>query len=305
MRPFVKVAGLTKRFGKGIALEKLSLDVKAGITVVLGPNGAGKSTLLRCMAGLYKPDSGSVEVLGKDPYYDSAVRGRIAFMPDNYGLYDFLSVRDNIRFFARLYGISYGDADKRLKETLSMLDASEYFNYKVGALSRGTKQKILLCKAVLNDPEVILLDEPTAFLDASSSDKVRSYLSGQAKAGKAIVFVTQRIDEATRFGSRIFMIRNGRKVVDTGIDKLFSYILKNSSINVRFARPIDSKLVERSGLAGSCVLKSPIMANIRIKGYRDISTAISRLIEAGAFIASVDYAEPLLEDLYTGGSNNE
>ncbi|MEM0154964.1 MAG: ATP-binding cassette domain-containing protein, partial [Methanothrix sp.] len=106
MKYAISINGISKRFGKEYALRDINLSIGKGIMLILGPNGAGKSTLLRCMAGLYRPDGGSIRVLGKDPYSDAEIRKRISFMPDNYGLYDFLSVRDNILFFSRLYGVS-------------------------------------------------------------------------------------------------------------------------------------------------------------------------------------------------------
>ncbi len=300
MKNTILIENITKSFGKDMALNGLSLSVNPGITVVLGPNGAGKSTLLRCMAGLYKPDTGSIRVLGKDPYSENSVRGSIAFMPDNYGLYDFLSVRENLVFFGRLYGILDSDAIAGSKELLRILDAEKYIDTKVGALSRGTKQKILLCKAMLNDPEIILMDEPTAFLDANSSDVVRDYLIRESKDKKSIVFVTQKIDEATRFDSRICLVRNGRIAKDTTTEKLYSTMLKNTEVNIRFSKPLGQKTLGKIRGVTKFNSEKPTMISVKIRNYKEIDSLLSKLIENGAYIASVDYTEPLLEGLYLG-----
>jgi ABC-type multidrug transport system ATPase subunit len=299
----ISINGIGKRFGNEYALKDISLELGKGITLILGPNGAGKSTLLRCMAGLYKPDEGRVKVLGKDPYSDAGIRKRISFMPDNYGLYDFLSVRDNILFFSRLYGVNDDTAISKAMETLKMLDADSYINTKVGQLSRGTKQKMLFCKALVNDPDVILLDEPTAFLDASSSAQVREALSDLAKAGKCVVFVTQRVDEATRFNSRICVIRNGRIIKDTDTRGLYNEVLSGITVSIRLARPIRQEI--RSKLGKNVIIENGNIVKARIRDYRDINEVIERLIKNGAYIASVDYAEPMIEKLYAGDNDEE
>ncbi len=303
MKYAISINGIGKRFGNEYALKDISLELGKGITLILGPNGAGKSTLLRCMAGLYKPDEGRVKVLGKDPYSDAGIRKRISFMPDNYGLYDFLSVRDNILFFSRLYGVNDDTAISKAMETLKMLDADGYINTKVGQLSRGTKQKMLFCKALVNDPDVILLDEPTAFLDASSSAQVREALSDLAKAGKCVVFVTQRVDEATRFNSRICVIRNGRIIKDTDTRGLYNEVLSGITVSIRLARPIRQEI--RSKLGKNVIIENGNIVKARIRDYRDINEVIERLIKNGAYIASVDYAEPIIEKLYAGDNDEE
>ncbi len=303
MKYAISINGIGKRFGNEYALKDISLELGKGITLILGPNGAGKSTLLRCMAGLYKPDEGRVKVLGKDPYSDAGIRKRISFMPDNYGLYDFLSVRDNILFFSRLYGVNDDMAISKAMETLKMLDADGYINTKVGQLSRGTKQKMLFCKALVNDPDVILLDEPTAFLDASSSAQVREALSDLAKAGKCVVFVTQRVDEATRFNSRICVIRNGRIIKDTDTRGLYNEVLSGITVSIRLARPIRQEI--RSKLGKNVIIENGNIVKARIRDYRDINEVIERLIKNGAYIASVDYAEPMIEKLYAGDNDEE
>lgn len=299
----IRINGIGKRFGKEYALRDISLEIGKGITLVLGPNGAGKSTLLRCMAGLYKPDEGSIKVLGKDPYSDAGIRKRISFMPDNYGLYDFLSVRDNILFFSRLYGVNDDTAISKAMETLKMLDADGYIDTKVGQLNRGTKQKMLFCKALVNDPDVILLDEPTAFLDASSSAQVREALSDLAKAEKCVVFVTQRVDEATRFNSRICVIRKGRIIKDTDTRGLYDEVLSGITVSIRLARPVARSI--SSKLGKNVIIENGNIVKARIRDYKGINEVVGRLIKNGAYIASVDYAEPIIEKLYAGDNDEE
>jgi ABC-type multidrug transport system ATPase subunit len=162
---------------------------------------------------------------------------------------------------------------------------------------------MLFCKALVNDPDVILLDEPTAFLDASSSAQVREALSDLAKAGKCVVFVTQRVDEATRFNSRICVIRNGRIIKDTDTRGLYNEVLSGITVSIRLARPIRQEI--RSKLGKNVIIENGNIVKARIRDYRDINEVIERLIKNGAYIASVDYAEPMIEKLYAGDNDEE
>ncbi len=296
----IVVDGLTKHFGSVTALSGIDLKSARGVNIILGPNGAGKSTLLRCIDGLYRPDAGKVSVLGADPYRSAALKSRLSLISDVYGLYDFLSVYDNIKLFGRLLGMPERDISYRANSVLREMNAMEYVNAKVGTLSRGTKQKIAFCRAVLNEPDVLLMDEPTAFLDSRSSDYVRDVVRGYEKDGKTVVFVTQRIDEVTRFNSRILVMRNGSIVKDTDSEGLYSDVLKNSYVNIRLARPADPRLLQ--GLKGYMRSNSPkpTMFSLRIHSYKDINAALKRLMDARAYIVSVDYVEPFIEELSFG-----
>jgi ABC-2 type transport system ATP-binding protein len=300
MKGKISVDGVTKCFGALKALDKVSFSTSSGINVILGPNGAGKSTLLRCIDGLYKLDLGSISVLDKDPYADYAIKSRMSLLSDAYGLYDFLSVYDNMRFFGRLQSLSPRETEKRYMRILKELDAAKYLHAKVSTLSRGTKQKVAFCRAILNDPEILLLDEPTAFLDVKASGYIREFMLDYARAGRTVLFVTQKIDEVTRFNSRILVIRSGRIVRDIDSEGLYGSILRNSYVNIRLAKPISWKIAAslpgyRGGNAAD-----PTMLKIRINGYKDISKAVKKLLDNGAYVVGIDFIEPAIEKLSFG-----
>ncbi|MEM0094560.1 MAG: ABC transporter ATP-binding protein, partial [Candidatus Micrarchaeaceae archaeon] len=208
-----------KKFGDTSALAGVDFVASKGINIILGPNGAGKSTLLRCIDGLYKLDSGSIRVFGADPYVDDKIRHRISLLTENYALYDDLTVEDNFLFFGRLYGLEKSYIIEKAKSLLKAFDALEYLHSGVGTLSRGTKQKVAISRAMLNDPEVLLLDEPTAFLDVHASNEVRNSLLDFTKSGGTVVFVTQRIEEVARFNAKIYIMNKGRIVKKIGVGK--------------------------------------------------------------------------------------
>lgn len=293
----IRATSITKSFGKTVALNKISFSSVNGINIILGPNGAGKSTLLRCIDGLYRVDSGSVRVLGEDPYSNASIKSRLSLLTDNYALYDFLTVADNLRFFGRLYGIKDAETLRRSKGILKALDALGYMDRRVYELSRGTKQKIAFCRAILNDPDVLLLDEPTAFLDAHSAEMMREILLDYEREGKTILFVTQKLDEVTRFTGRISIIKAGRLVKQVSTEGLYNLVLKNTKVNIRLAKPLDAKIARRIEGFVDTETNAPNMLKFRVNGYRQINKIISALTERGAYIVSVDYIEHLIDDL--------
>ncbi len=300
MSDSIAVEGIVKSFKKLKALDRVTLRSKKGINVILGPNGAGKSTLLRCIDGLYHVDSGTVSVLGENPYTSAEVRKRISLLSDAYGLYDFLTVQQNLRFFGKMYGLGGEETERGYGKMLNALDARRYLNTKVGELSRGTKQKIAFCRSIINDPDILLLDEPTAFLDVKSSNYIREFMLDYAKQGKTIFFVTQKIDEVTRFNSRILIIRNGRIVDDIDSEELYGSILRNSYVNIRLASPINKKAV--MGLPGfrKGNADNPTLLSVKIRSYRDIRSAVRYLLDNGAYVVGIDFIEPAIEKLSFG-----
>ncbi len=293
----VEVKYIAKTFGDTVALDKVSFASKKGINIILGPNGAGKSTFLRCVDGLYMVERGSVNVLGMDPYKNDLLKEKLSLLTDNYALYDYLTVSDNLRFFGRLYGLKDAETLQRSKEMLKRLDAIAYFDRKVYELSRGTKQKVAFCRAVLNEPQILLLDEPTAFLDAHSAEMVREVLSGYEKEGKTILFVTQKLDEVTRFNGKISVMSHGHIVKETTTDGLYSVVLKNTIVNFRLGQPIKKSVVRRLPGFIEANSEQATLLRFRVKDYRDVNKTIKELLDAGAKIVSIDYIEHLIDDL--------
>ena len=299
---FVIIEHLYKNFGKTIALDNISFKSVKGVNIILGPNGAGKSTLLRCIIGLYKPSSGSITVMDKRPYFDDLIREKISLLSDNYALYDFLTVKQNLKFFGSLYGLKEKDIYEKSLSILKEMDAVKFFDRKVVELSRGTKQKIAFCRAMLNDPDLLLLDEPTAFLDASSSEWIRDFIIRYSRDNKTILFVTQKLDEVSRFNARLIILREGRIVEDTTTYNIYNEIMKSSSILVRFARPVSKVILKKTGYKFDAMnLKEVSSAKFYINSYKDVNKLVYNLIKNKVFILGIDYIEPLVERISKGG----
>ncbi|MFA9269291.1 MAG: ABC transporter ATP-binding protein [Baekduiaceae bacterium] len=206
--PVVELNGLGRRFGERAALEGVTLTVPAGATVaVLGPNGAGKSTLLRILAGLLRPTEGVAQVLGsKLPDEGWAVRGRVGFLAHEPMLYRELTARENLAFHAGLFGV----ARERVGEVLDAVGLGARAGDRVAELSRGMTQRVSVARAVLHDPEVLLLDEPVANLDPGAAAQVAPLIG--AASGRTRILTSHDPDAAVAEADLVLALRDGRAV---------------------------------------------------------------------------------------------
>ena len=210
----VLVDSLSKRFSATVALDAVSFAVhRAELFGLIGPDGAGKTTLFRILATLMVPDRGQARVLGLDVVKDLwALRPRIGYMPGRFSLYPDLSVEENLRFFASVFGVSLDRERERIAPIYSQL--APFKNRRAAALSGGMKQKLALCCALVHRPDILFLDEPTTGVDAVSRREFWSLLSAFKNAGMTILVSTPYMDEANRC-DRVALIQGGRLL---GID---------------------------------------------------------------------------------------
>jgi heme exporter protein A len=180
----IELEGLTRRYGERVALEDVTLALAPGATlVVFGPNGAGKSTLLRVLATLLRPHAGAVRVLGRAlPDEGWAVRGRIGLLTHEPLLYRDLSGRENLRFHARLHGVAFARVEELLERVGLRLRADD----RVNSYSRGMVQRLAVCRAVLHDPDVLLLDEPRANLDPAAAELVEPLIGAASRRTRVV-----------------------------------------------------------------------------------------------------------------------
>jgi ABC-2 type transport system ATP-binding protein len=212
----IVVEGLVKRFGPVAAVDGIAFSVARGsTTALLGGNGAGKTTTLSILLGLLLPTEGRVSVLGEDmPGHRHRVLGRMNFSSPYVDLPQRLSVRENLTVYAHLYALD--DPAGRIESLAADLDVAAFLDRPVGSLSAGQKTRVALAKALLNDPELLLLDEPTASLDPDTGDWVRGYLeTWREKSGATILLASHNMAEVERLCDRVLMMKAGR-VVDEG-----------------------------------------------------------------------------------------
>lgn len=206
----IRIDAVRKQFDSTVALDGLSLEVRPGeIFGLLGPNGAGKSTTMALLTGLCTPDAGSVSVLGGDPR-EPALRARIGFAPQSLALYENLSGRENIAFFARMFGLRGDRLDRRIDAALDFVQLAERQHDRAGRYSGGMQRRLNLAAAIVHEPELVMLDEPTAGVDPQSRNALFANVLALKAAGRTIVYTTHYMEEVERLCDRVAIIDGGR-----------------------------------------------------------------------------------------------
>jgi ABC-2 type transport system ATP-binding protein len=208
----IEINDVSKRFARQLAVDGLSLQIEQGAVFgLLGPNGAGKTTTIRMIVDIYAPDSGTIRVLGEAP--GPRVRQRIGYLPEERGLYDRMTVIDELRFFAELRGVASADAEKRIDDWLQRLEIESFRAKTVGDLSKGSQQKIQFIVAVLHDPDLLILDEPFSGLDPVSVNVMKAAIAELRRQGKTVIFSTHQMEQVEQLCDGLCLIDRGRQVL--------------------------------------------------------------------------------------------
>jgi ABC-2 type transport system ATP-binding protein len=221
--PALKVEKLKKRYSTGVlALDGISLEVEAGrFFGLLGPNGAGKTTLINSIVSLARPDSGSVEVYGRDAYREfREARRMIGVSPQEINLDKFLTVEETMLFHAGYYGVPKEKAKERTEELLERFALTDKRKQRVNTLSGGMKRRVLFARALMHDPKVLFLDEPTAGVDVELRYKLWGYIRELNRGGLTILLTTHYLEEAEALCEEIALINGGRIVAQGTIEEL-------------------------------------------------------------------------------------
>jgi ABC-2 type transport system ATP-binding protein len=218
----LEVKALTKSYGKLIAVTGVSFRVDYGKTIgLLGPNGAGKTTTVSIIAGLLSPDSGEVLIDGKQVTSDTdPLKLKIGLVPQDMALYDQLTARDNLTFFAALYSLAGAKAKQAIDDALNLVALSDRAGDKVGTFSGGMKRRLNLAAALLHDPQILLLDEPTVGVDPQSRNAIFENLETLKKRGKTLIYTTHYMEEAERLCDRIIIIDHGKVIANDTLQGL-------------------------------------------------------------------------------------
>src|SRR3954464_12826869 len=212
----ISAVELTKRFEHGghevLAVDRVSFHVAGGeVYGLLGANGAGKTTTLRMILGLLAPTSGYADVAGfRSTESADAIKARIGFVSTSAGLYQWLTPRELLLFFADLYNVPPQQAEQNVERLATLFDLGDFLDRRCATLSTGQKQRVNLARSLIHDPPVILLDEPTRGLDVLGSKVIFDYIAAARRAGKAVIVCTHRLDEAERMCDRFGLLHRGR-----------------------------------------------------------------------------------------------
>ncbi len=293
--------GLGRRFGERWAIRGVDLEVRRGeVLGLLGPNGAGKTTTVRLLTALIEPTEGTASVDGFDVREQpDDVRARVGILTETPGLYDKLSATANLDFFGRLYGLDSTARAERIERYLRLFGLWERRGDVAGTFSKGMKQKLAIARALLHDPSVVFLDEPTAALDPEAAFIVREAIEELRRAGRTIVLATHNLDEADRLCDRIAFVRGGLVRVDSPAALRGS--LGTRGLTIRLGSPASSVLIDAiRGLDGSGAVES-IDGVLRVGAADPESiapTVVRLVVAAGCDVIEVRAERTSLEQIY-------
>ena len=298
--PALSVAGLGKTFGGKVAFADVSFEIGHGeVFGFLGPNGAGKTTTVRTLGTLIAPTSGSAVVAGLPltPANGAEIRRRIAIVPESPGLYQRLSVRENLECFADLYGTA--DPRGRISSALAAVNMADRADDLCGALSKGLRQRVALARALLADPVLLFLDEPTSGLDPVATLEVLALIEGLRRDGVTIFLTTHRLDEAERLCDRVAILNTTLRMTGRPADLRDRLFAKTLVVTV--AAPLPAPGAVFTGVAGveSFSVGEDRSYLLAVTDPRVAAPAVTRaLVSAGADVLSITESRHSLEDIY-------
>lgn len=294
--PVIVANNLTRRFGDFVAVDHISFEVPRGEVVgYLGPNGSGKTTTIRMLLGLLEPSDGFATVLGYDAFRQTEeVRARAGYMSQKFALYDDLTVWENIEFYGGVYGVQ---DKKQLRATLARVDLSEYLSEMTAGLSAGWRQRLALAIALVHQPKLLFLDEPTSGVDPNARRVFWNLIYDLAEEGTTVFVTTHYMDEA-EYCERVGIMRDGHLLALDKPDVLKEQTLSGFVWDV-YVFPLEVALdafsgidgVLRAGLAGNH-LRVITKANVREKNLRKI------LEKAGLTPTLIERGDVTLEDVF-------
>ena len=217
----MELKNLTKSYEKGkIALDHFSAELEPGVYGLLGPNGAGKSTLMNLITQNLEPDEGEILINGiSTAKMGASYRDVLGYMPQQQGLYDRFSALEFLRYFASLKGLKAKESRKRIEELLEVVNLTKARNRKLGGFSGGMKQRVLLAQALLNEPQILILDEPTAGLDPKERIRIRNYISSISE-NKIVLIATHVVSDVECIAKEILLLRSGKLLEKETPEKL-------------------------------------------------------------------------------------
>lgn len=280
------------------ALKNISFTIKKGeIFGILGPNGAGKSTIIKIMATLLKEDSGDVYIFGKKNNDEKFIREKINLISGSErGLYWRLTGKENLEYFAELYGITGVNKEKRISQLLELVELKGREDEKVEKYSKGMKQRLQIARGLINDPEILFLDEPTIGLDILGAKKLRKLIKELSLKGKTIIFTTHYMNEAEEICDRILFIKQGELVKIGEINELKNKIINKKKVKVIFKKEIISEKYQPKDVERLNILKNKIEFFYDEAKFK-IEELVKELFRIGD-IDTIEITNPSLEDLY-------
>jgi ABC-2 type transport system ATP-binding protein len=296
----IEAAGLVKKFDDFLAVDGINLKIKAGeILVLLGPNGAGKTTTIRMLTSILRPTQGWARVNGYDVIeHPDKVRASVGVLTEHHGLYNRMKAMEYLVYFGQLYGLNISRCRERAAQLLEQFGLSDAYTKRLGEFSKGMRQKLALVRALLHEPPVILLDEPTSAMDPESARTVRQAIHSLRNADRSMIICTHNLAEAEELADQIAIIRRGKIILSGRLDEIRQALLGNPEYEITFSDKLDGRMasvfkdVKESGRGQTWVryvTSTPEVDNPKI---------IQRLVQGKYSIVRVQPVVQSLEDIY-------
>ena len=301
----IKIVGLEKKFEKHKVLNGLQLEVGDGeLFGFIGPNGAGKTTTMKILAGLLKPDAGEITINGvqlcEQPAIKRQLKQQIGYMPDFFGIYDNLTVKEYLEFFADIYHVPAREQRIRISELLEFVGLEHRGNDLVDTLSRGMKQKLCLARILVHDPSILLLDEPSSGMEPRARIEMKQMLWGLAENGKTILISSHILSELSELCTSIGIIDQGRMLLSGSKEEVMRQAAKNRPIMLRVVDGEEKamELLKRHRAVRN-ISKDRDMISVSIEGDKQTEAEVlSYLVRYGILISSYQKSEGSLESLF-------
>jgi ABC-2 type transport system ATP-binding protein len=295
----LRADNLRKSYGDRLAVAGVSLQVNRGeILGLLGPNGAGKSTTVGMIAGLVSPDEGTIEVNGKTLQADAAAYKRgIGLVPQSLALYEDLGALANLKLFGSLYGLNGNALKRRASEALEMVGLTDRARDKPAKFSGGMMRRLNIAGALMHDPDVLLLDEPTAGVDPQSRNAIFENLEALRQQGKALIYTTHYMEEAERLADRIVIIDHGKVVASGTQAQLYRLLPATQSLHIECGAFDPAPLLSIAGVNGAKRVGDLLTIDTNDLG-RVTPEVLKALTSAGCEIRSLNSGRASLENVF-------
>lgn len=301
--PILHTSNLTKRFGRNLAVNDLNLTVERGsITGIVGPNGAGKSTTFLMLSTLLVPTAGEMAVCGFDPVTEAHdVRRHLGYMPDFFGIYDDLRVTEYLDFFAGAYGVVAARRPKMIADLLELVDLTVKRDALVNSLSRGMKQRLCLARALVHDPDLLILDEPASGLDPRARIELRALMLELQRMGKTILISSHILSELEEVCSHVAILEAGRLVAQGSPEQIVAGFATARVYRVTVRQGADQPLRAALASRGAIVLDdtNPQWIDVEVDGGdEEAAELLASLVRDGLPVIGFAQQEAGLEEIF-------
>ncbi|MCA9890998.1 MAG: ABC transporter ATP-binding protein [Anaerolineae bacterium] len=296
----IETENLTKDFGQFRAVDRVTLSVKPGeVLAMLGPNGAGKTTTVRMMTSILAPTSGRAAIAGYDVLTEpERVREHVGVLTEQHGLYERMNGLDYLDFFGDVYHLPRKARRERATKLMTQFGLESALQKRVGEYSKGMKQKLALVRAMLHDPSVLLLDEPTSAMDPQSAKQVRDAITDLRKSERTFLITTHNLTEAQLLADRIAIIRHGRIIANGTIDELAQHFVEQPTMELRINGTMNGLANDLDGLVTITKQGTNWLQYQTNDPYTINPQVINRCAGLGVPVVTLSAITRTLEDIY-------